>query len=150
MISIGGSQAVETCEATSTTLSLNEDRENQVRYTYRILWTVSLQLLASFDAMLTFVHRNPTHLGYEGKACSYSLMLTKYKATRWDNYLHIFDPRIHWLSLINSLAIVSFLCIMVAMILYRNVARDVCFSSAVFWIRDLCYSLRFPGTMLAT
>ncbi|KAI0281057.1 Endomembrane protein 70-domain-containing protein [Russula aff. rugulosa BPL654] len=45
-------------------------------------------------------------------------------ATRWDNYLHIFDPRIHWFSLINSLVIVVFLCAMVSMIVYRSVSRD--------------------------
>ena len=31
-------------------------------------------------------------------------------ATRWDSYLHVFDPRIHWFSLINSTVIVVFLC----------------------------------------
>ena len=31
-------------------------------------------------------------------------------ATRWDSYLHVFDPRIHWFSLINSSVIVIFLC----------------------------------------
>lgn len=46
-------------------------------------------------------------------------------ATRWDNYLHIFDPRIHWFSLVNSLVIVVFLCVMVSMIVYRNVSRDI-------------------------
>ncbi|KAH8828001.1 hypothetical protein DL96DRAFT_1601229 [Flagelloscypha sp. PMI_526] len=46
-------------------------------------------------------------------------------ATRWDNYLHIFDPRIHWFSLVNSIVIVVFLCVMVSMILYRNVSRDI-------------------------
>ncbi|KAI0082071.1 Nonaspanin [Panus rudis PR-1116 ss-1] len=46
-------------------------------------------------------------------------------ATRWDNYLHIFDPRIHWFSLINSIVIVVFLCVMVSMILYRTVSRDI-------------------------
>ena len=49
------------------------------------------------------------------------------QATRWDNYLHIFDPRIHWFSLINSIVIVVFLCVMVSMILVRSVSRDVCF-----------------------
>ena len=48
------------------------------------------------------------------------------QATRWDNYLHIFDPRIHWFSLVNSLVIVVFLCAMVSMIIYRSVSRDVC------------------------
>ncbi len=47
------------------------------------------------------------------------------QATRWDNYLHIFDPKIHWFSLINSLIIVVFLCIMVSMILLRSVNKDV-------------------------
>ena len=31
-------------------------------------------------------------------------------ATRWDSYLHVFDPRIHWFSLVNSAVIVFFLC----------------------------------------
>ncbi|CAA7261611.1 unnamed protein product [Cyclocybe aegerita] len=46
-------------------------------------------------------------------------------ATRWDNYLHIFDPRIHWFSLVNSVVIVVFLCAMVSMILFRSVSRDI-------------------------
>ncbi|KAF8588664.1 endosomal P24A protein [Ramaria rubella] len=46
-------------------------------------------------------------------------------ATRYDNYLHIFDPRIHWFSLINSIVIVVFLCGMVSMILYRSVSKDI-------------------------
>ncbi|KAJ3489286.1 hypothetical protein NLI96_g2208 [Meripilus lineatus] len=46
-------------------------------------------------------------------------------ATRWDNYLHIFDPRIHWFSLVNSIVIVVFLCVMVSMILVRTVSRDI-------------------------
>lgn len=43
----------------------------------------------------------------------------------------IFRQRIHWFSLINSLVIVTFLCIMVSMILYRTVSRDV---SSVFFV----------------
>lgn len=31
-------------------------------------------------------------------------------ATRWDSYLQVFDPRIHWFSLVNSTVIVVFLC----------------------------------------
>lgn len=31
-------------------------------------------------------------------------------ATRWDTYLHVYDPRIHWFSLVNSAVIVIFLC----------------------------------------
>jgi len=47
-------------------------------------------------------------------------------ATRWDNYLHVFDPRIHTFSLINSIVMVVFLCALVSSILVRNVNRDVC------------------------
>lgn len=46
-------------------------------------------------------------------------------ATRWDHYLRVFDPRIHVLSLINSIVIALFLCLMVAMILLRTVHRDI-------------------------
>ncbi|GAA6007655.1 Emp70p [Rhodotorula paludigena] len=46
-------------------------------------------------------------------------------ATRWDNYLHILSPRIHVLSLINSIIICGFLCFMVAMILLRALNRDI-------------------------
>jgi hypothetical protein len=57
------------------------------------------------------------------------------QATRWDNYLHIFDPRIHWFSLINSLVIVVFLCAMVSMIVYRSISRDVRPPVAVISVR---------------
>ncbi|KAG5460313.1 MAG: hypothetical protein BJ554DRAFT_7653, partial [Olpidium bornovanus] len=46
-------------------------------------------------------------------------------ATRWDNYLHGFDPRIHWFSLVNSVIIVLFLTGMVAMILLRALHKDI-------------------------
>jgi hypothetical protein len=47
------------------------------------------------------------------------------QATRWDNYLHILDPHIHWFSLINSLVNIMFLCAMVSMIVYHSISRDV-------------------------
>lgn len=46
-------------------------------------------------------------------------------ATRWDNYLRVFDPRIHWFALINSIIIVAFLIVMVGVILMRSVSRDI-------------------------
>lgn len=46
-------------------------------------------------------------------------------ALRWDMYLHVFDPKIHWFSLVNSLVIVTFLVIMVSMILLRTVSKDI-------------------------
>ena len=41
-------------------------------------------------------------------------------ATRWDSYLHVFDPKIHWFSLINSAVIVVFLCGMSSTILLQT------------------------------
>jgi len=46
-------------------------------------------------------------------------------ALRWDSYLHVFDPKIHWFSLINSLVVVGFLCFLVSMVLYRSVTKDI-------------------------
>ncbi|PWN45536.1 hypothetical protein IE81DRAFT_320298 [Ceraceosorus guamensis] len=46
-------------------------------------------------------------------------------ATRWDNYLRVFDPRIHFFALANSVIVVVFLIIMVGMILARSVSRDI-------------------------
>ncbi|KAI4102840.1 MAG: hypothetical protein L6R37_004173 [Teloschistes peruensis] len=46
-------------------------------------------------------------------------------ATRWDTYLHVFDPRIQWFSLINSAIIVMFLCGMVFAILTRALKKDI-------------------------
>lgn len=45
-------------------------------------------------------------------------------ATRWDKYLHVYDPRIHWFSLINSAVIVVFLVGMVSTILIRTLRKD--------------------------
>ncbi|KAB8346123.1 hypothetical protein FH972_023171 [Carpinus fangiana] len=46
-------------------------------------------------------------------------------ATRWDKYLHVFDPKIHWFSLINSAVIVVFLSAMVFVVLVRALKRDI-------------------------
>lgn len=46
-------------------------------------------------------------------------------ATRWDKYLHVFDPKIHWFSLINSAVIVMFLVGMVSTILVRTLRKDI-------------------------
>ncbi|KAI0630278.1 Nonaspanin [Trametes polyzona] len=58
-------------------------------------------------------------------------------ATRWDNYLHIFDPRIHWFSLINAVIVVVFLCLMVSMILLRTVSRDISRYNAIDLSEDV-------------
>ena len=46
-------------------------------------------------------------------------------ATRWDRYLHVYDPKIHWFSLINSAVIVMFLSGMVFVILVRTLRKDI-------------------------
>lgn len=46
-------------------------------------------------------------------------------ATRWDAYLRVFDAKVHAFALINSIVVVSFLCLMVAMVLMRNVSKDI-------------------------
>lgn len=46
-------------------------------------------------------------------------------ATRWDKYLHVYDPKIHWFSLINSTIIVVFLSGMVFVILVRTLRKDI-------------------------
>lgn len=46
-------------------------------------------------------------------------------ATRWDEYLHIYDPKIHWFSLINSAIFVVLLVGMVSMILLRVLRKDI-------------------------
>ncbi|CAO1616932.1 unnamed protein product [Sympodiomycopsis kandeliae] len=46
-------------------------------------------------------------------------------ATRWDAYLRVFDAKVHIFALINSIVVVSLLCLMVAMILMRNVTKDI-------------------------
>jgi transmembrane 9 superfamily member 2/4 len=45
-------------------------------------------------------------------------------ATRWDKYFHVFDPKIHWFSIINSAIIVVFLVLTVTSVLVRALKRD--------------------------
>jgi transmembrane 9 superfamily protein 2/4 len=46
-------------------------------------------------------------------------------ASRWDMYLKMSDPRIHWFSIVNSFVIVLFLSAMIAMIMVRTLHRDL-------------------------
>jgi transmembrane 9 superfamily member 2/4 len=46
-------------------------------------------------------------------------------ATRWDKYLHIIDPKIHWFWLINAAVIVCLLVGMVSTILVRALRKDI-------------------------
>lgn len=46
-------------------------------------------------------------------------------ASRWDAYLQMTNPEIHWFSIVNSLVIVLFLTGFVAMIMVRTLRRDL-------------------------
>lgn len=114
-----------------TPMILDETKDNQLMYTYSVGWMVSsnqhpfdatqldfapLELRAHTSRSLSLLPCVPSH----------SLQQSNIPwGLRWDNYLHVFDPRIHWFSIVNSLVIVIFLCVMVAMILLRTVSRDI-------------------------
>jgi transmembrane 9 superfamily protein 2/4 len=74
----------------------------------------------------------PVHLDEEGNAetevqFTYSVSWIKSDtawATRWDKYLHVFDPKIHWFSLVNSAVIVVFLVLTVMSVLVRALRKD--------------------------
>lgn len=46
-------------------------------------------------------------------------------ATRWDKYLHVFDPKIHWFWLIDTAIIVVILVLTVMSILVRTLKKDI-------------------------
>lgn len=46
-------------------------------------------------------------------------------ATRWDKYLHVYDPKIQWFSLINFSLIVIILGIIITHILMRTLKNDI-------------------------
>ena len=46
-------------------------------------------------------------------------------ATRWDKYLHVYNPKIHWFSLVNSAIIVIFLSLTVISTLWRALRKDI-------------------------
>ncbi|KNZ63645.1 hypothetical protein VP01_1118g5 [Puccinia sorghi] len=105
--------ASRTCDMESgQPMHLSEQNDNTVPYTYSVIWTV----------INTIIWGNESTTPW---------------ATRWDHYLHIFDPKIHWFSLVNSIVIVAFLCVMVGMILMRTVTRDIGRYNAIDQIDDV-------------
>ncbi|OAQ95873.1 hypothetical protein LLEC1_06718 [Akanthomyces lecanii] len=46
-------------------------------------------------------------------------------ATRWDKYLHVFDPKIHWFWLIDTAIIVVILVMTVMSVLMRTLKKDI-------------------------
>lgn len=82
---------MENCRLGAPKVTLDENGESVVTFTYSVYW------LESSTAW----------------------------ATRWDKYLHVFDPKIHWFSLINSTIIVIFLVITVVSVLLRALKKDI-------------------------
>ena len=129
---------------------LDETKDNQLMYTYSVGWMVSSNR-HPFDAtrldfaQLELRAHTSRSLSLLPSFSSPSLQQSEIPwGLRWDNYLHVFDPRIHWFSLVNSLVIVIFLCVMVAMILLRTVSRDISRYNAI----DL--SVRTAGLRLGS
>ena len=59
---------------------------------------------------------------------SYSVYWVKSEtawATRWDKYLHVFDPKIHWFWLVDTAIIVIILVLTVMSILVRTLKKDI-------------------------
>lgn len=46
-------------------------------------------------------------------------------ATRWDKYLHVYDPKIQWFSLLNFSVIVSILGFIIAHIFIKSLKNDI-------------------------
>lgn len=73
----------------------------------------------------------PVHLDKEADTpvlFTYSVKFEKSDiawATRWDQYLHVYDPKIQWFSLINFSLIVLILGIVIANILIRTLKNDI-------------------------
>jgi len=77
-------------------------------------------------------NHGPIILGEEGTPqevkFSYSVYWRKSPtawATRWDKYLHVFDPKIHWFWLVDTAIIVVILVLTVMSILVRTLKRDI-------------------------
>lgn len=59
---------------------------------------------------------------------TYSVVFTESAtvwATRWDKYLHVYDPKIQWVSLINFTLIVVVLAVVMSHILYSTLKSDI-------------------------
>lgn len=58
-------------------------------------------------------------------------------ASRWDMYLHVNNPKIHFFWLINGLVIAVFLVLMVGSVLARNVSKDIARYNAIDLAEDV-------------
>lgn len=117
-------------------LILSDTSETQVIYTYSVEWRVPFPPLLARQIPPCAL---PLRLWPSGWRANLKYSATRW-ATRWDKYLHVFDPRIHWFSLVNSAVIVIFLTGMVAMVLLRALHKDIARSVPDTRSQSLCYT----------
>ncbi|KAL4808069.1 hypothetical protein BDV18DRAFT_95801 [Aspergillus unguis] len=85
----------------------------------------------SEDGTATCNEEGPIYLDEDGDtsvAWTYSVSWRESStpwATRWDKYLKVQYPKIHWFSLVNAAVFVIFLIGMVSMILIRALKKDI-------------------------
>ncbi|CAI4210934.1 unnamed protein product [Parascedosporium putredinis] len=70
------------------------------------------------------------HEGMEGVNVQFTYSVTWIEsetawATRWDKYLHVFDPKIHWFWLVDIAVVVVILILTVMSILVRTLKKDI-------------------------
>ncbi|WVO13682.1 hypothetical protein L204_101303 [Cryptococcus depauperatus] len=110
---------------------------NHIRVVGVLVYPRSVNSMVAGSSQPDCFHRQPLYLSEEtGNEFFYTYSVSFLESDipwglRWDAYLHVFDPKIHWFSLINSLIIAGFLVFMVGMILLRSIARDISRYNAV-------------------
>lgn len=60
-------------------------------------------------------------------------------ATRWDKYLHVYDPKIQWVSLVNFSLVVIILATVIVQILVRALKNDIIKYNEVDLDADVAY-----------
>lgn len=68
-------------------------------------------------------------------------------ASRWDIYLKMRNPQIHWFSILNSLVVIVFLSGVLTVILIRTLRRDIAQYNRED-IDEVRVISKFPGTGL--
>ena len=78
----------------------------------------------SYDSLPVVLNEKEGHTDVTWTYAVYWEPSTTAWATRWDPFLHVYDPKIHWFSLVFSAIIVILLVTMVAAILMRALRKD--------------------------
>lgn len=112
-------------------IEYHETRAGKYRVVGVIVYPSSRDNKAAEDGSMTCDATDKVSLKTDGQtkvAFTYSVNWIPSQtvwATRWDKYLHVYDPTIHWFSLVNSSTIVLFLTGVVASVLVRALRKDI-------------------------